>query len=108
MPHTLEYNYMLPLPTPVDPTQVAADSGMPGGILNPWIFNTIAAPMLQQVKTKDEEEDMVAAPGVGNIFNPGSIRAARTGVPPYTFLDVAGPLAPPLAVTRAEAAAHMK
>ena len=59
MPHTLEYNYTLPSPTPIDPTQVAADSGMPGGVLNPWIFNTVAAPMLQQVKTEDE--DMVAA-----------------------------------------------
>ena len=60
MPHTLEYNYTLPSPTSVDLTQVAADSGMPGGVLNPWIFNTVAAPMLQQVKTEDE--DMVAAP----------------------------------------------
>ena len=49
MPHTLEYNYTLPSPTPVDPTQVAADSGMPDGVLNPWIFNTVFAPMLQQV-----------------------------------------------------------
>ena len=48
--------------------------------------------MLQQVKTKDE--DMVAAPGVGNLFNPGGTRAARTGVPSYTFLDAAGPSAP--------------
>ena len=54
MPHTLEYNYTLPSPTPVDPTQVAADSGMPGGVLNPWIFNTVSTPMLQQVKTEDE------------------------------------------------------
>ena len=89
MPHTLEYNYTLPSPTPVDSTQVAADSGMPGGILNPWIFNTVAAPMLQQVKTEDE--DMVAAPGVGNLFNPGGMRAARTGVLPYIFFNAAGP-----------------
>ena len=35
MPHALEYNYTLPSPTPVDPTQVVADSGMPSGVLNP-------------------------------------------------------------------------
>ena len=49
MPHTLEYNYSLPSPTPVDLTQVATDSGMPDGVLNPWIFNTVSTPMLQQV-----------------------------------------------------------
>ena len=59
---------------------MAADSGMPGGVLNPWIFNTVAALMLQQVKTEDE--DMVAAPGAGNLFNPSGTSAARTGVPP--------------------------
>ena len=51
--------------------------------------------MLQQVKTEDKDEDMVAAPGVGNLFNPGGTRAAWTGVPPYTFLDAAIPSVPP-------------
>ena len=62
MPHTLEYNYSLPSPTPVDLTLVAAGSGVPGGTLDPWFLNIIAASMLQQVKTKDKDEDMVAAP----------------------------------------------
>ena len=89
MPHTLEYNYSLPSPTSVPETQVAAARSIPGDALDPWYFNTVAAPMLQQVKTEDE--DMVAAPGVRNLFNLGGTRAARTGVPPYNFLDVPGP-----------------
>ena len=53
--------------------------------------------MLQQVKTEDEDEDeeMVAAPGVDSLFSPGGTLAARSGVPPYTFLDVAGPSTSP-------------
>jgi len=63
MSHTLEYNYSLSSPTPVDPALVAAGSGVPGGTLNPWFLNILAAPMLQQVKTEDKDEDMVAAAG---------------------------------------------
>ena len=61
MLHTLEYNYSLPSPTPVLETQVAAGRSIPGDALDPWYFNTVAAPMLQQVKTEDEDEEMVAA-----------------------------------------------
>jgi len=114
MPHTLEYNYSLPSPTSVPETQVAAGRSIPGDALDPWYFNTVAAPMLQDVKAKDEMD--IAAPGIDNLFNPGGTLAARSGVPPYFFLDVAGPSAPPAVTpapasslaTRAEAAARMK
>ena len=83
---------------PVPETQVAAGKSIPGDALDPWYFNTVAALMLQQVKTEDEDEEMVAAPGVGNLFNPDSMLVARSGVPLYTFLDVAGRSASPPAV----------
>ena len=72
---------------------MAAGRSILGDALDPWYFNTVVVPMLQDVKAEDEMD--VAAPGVGNLFNLGSTLAARTGVPPYTFLDVAGPLVPP-------------
>jgi hypothetical protein len=46
MPHTLEYNYSLPSPTPVPETQVAACRSIPSGALDPWYFNTVVAPMI--------------------------------------------------------------
>ena len=87
MPHTLEYNYSLPSPTPVPETQVAVGRSIPDNALDPWYFNTVAAPMLQDVKAEDKMD--VAAPSVGNLFNPGGTLAARSGIPPYFFLDVA-------------------
>jgi hypothetical protein len=95
MPHTLEYNYSLPTPTLVSSTTPVAtgNGGIP--LHDPWFLATQAAPALDAVKVDDEDEEMVAAPGVGNILNPGGTLAARSGVPPYTFLDVAGPSAPP-------------
>ena len=115
IPHTLEYAYSMPTPTP--PTTVAPGNGVPP--LDPWFLNTQAAPALDAVKVEDEV-DVVAAPGVGNLFNLGDIfnTAARTGISPYFFLDRAGPSAPPPAsagpsappppATHEEAAAHMK
>jgi hypothetical protein len=52
------------------------------------------------VKVEDEV-DVVATPGVSNLFNLGNIfnTTARTGFSPYFFLDRAGPSAPPLAHT---------
>jgi hypothetical protein len=98
MPHTLEYNYSLPTPTPVSLMILVATGN--GGIpsLDPWFLATQAAPALVAVKVNDEDEEIVATPGVGNILNPGGTLAARSGVLPYTFLDMAGPLVPPLAV----------
>jgi hypothetical protein len=98
MPHTLEYNYSLSTPTPVcSMTPMATgNSGIPP--LNPWFLATQVAPALDAVKIEDEV-DVVAAPGVGNLFNLGDIfnTAARTGISPDFFLDRAGPSAPPLA-----------
>jgi len=54
MPHTLEYNYSLSSPTPVPETQVAAGRSIPSDYFEPWYFNTVAAPMLNAVKPKDE------------------------------------------------------
>jgi hypothetical protein len=81
-----------------------------------------AAPALDAVKVEDDG-DVVAAPGVSDIFN----SAAKTDFSPYFFLDRAGPSALPpapagssapspahpapaasAAATSAEAAALMK
>jgi hypothetical protein len=96
MQHTLEYAYSLPTPTPASPTPVATGNDV--SPLDPWFLNTQAAPALDAVKV-DNEIDVVAAPGVGNLFNLGDIfnTAARTGISPYFFLDRAGSSAPPLA-----------
>ena len=111
IPHTLEYAYSMPTPTP--PTPVAPGNGVPP--LDPWFLNTQAAPALDAVKVEDEV-DVVAAPGVGNLFNLDDIfnTAARTGISLYFFLDRVGPSAPPPVpsappppATRAEAAARM-
>jgi hypothetical protein len=106
MPHTLEYAYALPSPTPASPTPVATP-------LDPWFLATKAAPALDAVKV--EEEEVVTGPGIGYLINPGGTRAARTGVSPYYVMDIAGPSAPPPATAptppstmRAEAAARMK
>jgi hypothetical protein len=125
--HTLEYAYSLPTPTPASLTLVAIGNSV--SPLNPWFLNTQAIPALDAVKVKDEI-NVVAAPGVGNLFNLGDIfnTVARTGISPYFFLDRArslvlplaraGSSAPPLAATsptapsspatRTEAAARMK
>jgi hypothetical protein len=111
MPHTLEYTYLLPTPTPPSPTPMATGNGVPP--LDPWFLATQAAPALDAVKV--EEEEVVTGPGIGYLVNPGCTRAARTGVPPYYVMDIAGPSAPPPAAaptppstTRAEAAARVK
>jgi len=107
MPHTLEYNYSLPSPTPVTPTAPVATP------LHPCYLATQAAPALDAVKVGEEE--VVTGPGIGYLINPGGTRAARTDIPPYYVMGFAGPSAPPLAAapatpsaTRAEAAARMK
>jgi hypothetical protein len=127
MPHTLEYAYSLPTPTPASPTPVVTGNGV--SPLDSWFLNTQAAPALDAVKV-DDEINVVATPGVGNLFNLGDIfnTAARTGISPYFFLDRARSSAPPPAragssapppaatpptaapppATRAEAAARMK
>ena len=96
IPHMLEYAYSMPMPTPASPTPVEKGNCIPP--LGPWFLNTQAAPTLDVVKVEDEV-DMVAAPGVGNLFNLHDIfnTAARTS-----------PLAPPPPATRAEAAARKK
>ena len=97
IPHTLEYSYSLPTPTPASPTPVATGNGVPP--LDPWFLNTRAAPALDAMKIEEEDEDMVAAPGVSNLFNPGGMHVASTGVPLYSFFDAAGPSATPPAAT---------
>jgi len=92
IPHTLEYSYSLPTPTPASPTLVATGNGIPP--LDPWFLNTRAAPALDAMKV-EEEEDVVTGLGIGDIFN----SAAWTGVSPYFFLDRARPLALPPACT---------
>jgi len=73
IPHTLEYSYSLPAPTPAAPAQVA----IPGGALDPWYLATQAAPPLVAVK----EEAIVAAPGVGFLNVPqAAARALRDPV----------------------------
>lgn len=113
IPHTLEYTYSIPTPTPASPTAVATINGV--SPLDPWFLNTQAAPALDAVKV-EEEEDEVTGLDTGNLVNQGGTRAARTGVPPY-YLNAADPSAPPPPVTptlasapttRTEAAARMK
>lgn len=114
IPHTLEYTYSIPTPTPASPTAVATINGV--SPLDPWFLNTQAAPALDAVKV-EEEEDEVTGLDTGNLVNQGGTRAARTGVPPY-YLNAADPSAPPpppvtptlasAPTTRTEAAARMK
>ncbi|XP_066384614.1 COPII coat assembly protein sec16-like [Miscanthus floridulus] len=131
IPHTLEYSYSLPTPTPASSTPVATGNSVPP--LDPWFLNMRAAPALDAAKIEEEDDGMVSAPGVGNLFNTGCIgdifnSAARSGVSPYFFLERARPSAPPSAragpsapppvaspptappppATRAEAAARMR
>lgn len=47
----------------------------------------------------EEEDGMVTGPSLGMLDNLNGTLAAWSGVPPYFFLDVAGPLAPPPAAT---------
>jgi hypothetical protein len=94
IPHTLEYNYKLPSPTPVTLIEVAAGSGLHGGNFNLWFLNKVAVPMHDAMKV-EEQEAVVTGPGIGVLDNPGGMLAARCGVQPYNFIDTAGPLAPP-------------
>jgi len=66
MPHTLEYNYSLPSPTPVTPTTPVATP------LHPWYLATQAAPALDAMKV--EEEEVVTGPDIGYLINPGGTR----------------------------------
>ena len=95
MPHTLEYSYSMPSPTPVAPAP-----------LHPWFLATEAAPMLADVQIeKKDEVDVVAAPGIGALT--GSRLAGRRGAQPL-FSAAPGTSTPPPPATRAEAAARMK
>jgi len=101
IPHTLEYSYSLPAPTPA---QVA----VPGGALDPWYLATQAAPPLVAVK----EEAIVATPGVGflNVLQAAACAlrdpveaAARMANCANPTPAARGPLAP--AATMAEGSA---
>jgi hypothetical protein len=52
IPHTLEYNYKLPSPTPVAPTEVATSNGLHDGNFNLWFLNKVVVPMLDAVKVQ--------------------------------------------------------
>nr|TKV96201.1 hypothetical protein SEVIR_9G414300v2 [Setaria viridis] len=68
IPHTLEYAYSLPTPTPAAPTPVVTRNSVPPP--DPWFLNTRAAPALDAMEV--EEGDAVSSPSINNS-------AARTG-----------------------------